>query len=242
MHYQPVIELRSGRTVGFEGLVRWEHPIRGLLPPMSFIPLAEETGLIVPIGWWCIESAVHQLREWRSQGRDVTVSVNLSARQLETAELLDDLATLLHSTGTLPRSLTIELTESVIVGPEAALRLEALRALGVGVAADDFGSGVASYASLQRFPFTAVKIDKSLIDGLLLPGRATAQIQSIVQMAHSSDLVVVAEGVEEPEQAALLAELGCDYGQGYLFGRPVPAEETFEPAAPRALTGSAVDV
>jgi diguanylate cyclase (GGDEF)-like protein/PAS domain S-box-containing protein len=226
LYYQPLIELATGHTSGYEALLRWRHPTRGLLPPMSFVPLAEEMALIIPIGWWVLENAVLQLQRWRHQGRDVTVAVNLSARQLDAPELLVDLAALLHRTGTPPGCLTIELTESTAVGHEASLRLEEVRALGVQVAADDFGTGEASYASLQHFPFTIVKIDKSLIDGLTLPGRAMAQIRSIVEMAHSSDLVVVAEGVEHAEQAAILLDVGCDFGQGYLFGRPVPPDET----------------
>ncbi|MGH9093681.1 MAG: putative bifunctional diguanylate cyclase/phosphodiesterase, partial [Acidimicrobiales bacterium] len=236
LHYQPLVDLATGATAGYEALVRWQHPTRGLLPPMSFIPLAEEIGTIIPIGWWALETALAQRAAWAAQGHDVGVGVNVSARQLDTGELVDDLAALLRLIGTPPGRLTIELTESVAVGAEAALRLEALRALGVHVAADDFGTGVASYASLQQFPFTSVKIDKSLIDGLTRPGRGVAQIRSIIQLAHSSDLKVVAEGVEQPEQATLLAELGCDYGQGYLFGRPLPADQTRTPERSRPLT------
>ena len=228
LHYQPLVELASGRVSGYEALVRWQHPTRGLLPPMSFIPLAEETTLIDGIGWWALETAIRQLREWRRDGRDLTVAVNLSARQLDTAEIVVDVGSLLRSAGVAPARLTIELTESAVVGPDARLRLEALRALGIRIAADDFGTGVASYASLQQLPFTAVKIDKSLIDGLAMPGRAATQVRSIIEMAHDSDLVVVAEGIEHQDQATILAELGCDFGQGYLFGRPAPPDEISE--------------
>ena len=226
LYYQPLVDLATGRTAGYEALARWQHPTRGLLPPMSFIPLAEETASVFGIGWWAIETAVLQLQQWRSEGRDVTVAVNLSARQLENAEIVVDVASLLTSTGITPSCLTIELTESAVVGPEAVLRLEALRSLGIGIAADDFGAGVASYASLQQLPFTSVKIDKSLIDGLSNLGRAATQVRSIIEMAHDSDLVVVAEGIERQTQATILAELGCDFGQGYLFGRPAPPERT----------------
>lgn len=236
LYYQPLVELATGRTAGYEALLRWQHPTRGLLPPMSFIPLAEETELIVAIGWWALETAVSQLREWRSEGRQLGVAVNVSARQLDSPEILLDVASLLRSTGVPPSCLTIELTESVVAGPDAVLRLEALRALGIRIAADDFGSGVASYASLQHLPFTAVKIDKSLIDGLAGPGRAIAQIRSIIDMAHASDLVVVAEGIEHQAQAAILADLGCDFGQGYLFGRPAPPEQTSQADPGRLVT------
>ena len=225
LHYQPIVELRSGAVIGYEALARWEHPTRGLLPPQSFIPLAEETGLIVPIGRWALETAVAQLQAWTSAGRDVGVGVNLSGRQLETPELVDDFASLLRSSGVPLRHLTIELTESVSIRAEGILRLEALRALGVNIAADDFGSGVASYAVLQRLPFNTVKIDKSIIDGLTRTGRAVAQVRSIIEMAHSSDIVIVAEGVEQREQADILRDLGCDYAQGYLFGRPAPVAD-----------------
>lgn len=226
LYYQPLVELATGRISGYEALLRWQHPTRGLLPPMSFIPLAEETTLIDGIGWWALETAVVQLREWRIEGRDVAVAVNLSARQLGTEAIVVDVASLLRSTGIPPSCLTIELTESAVVGSEAILRLEALRALGIRIAADDFGTGVASYASLQQLPFTSVKIDKSLIDGLAMAGRAATQVRSIIEMAHKSDLTVVAEGIEQQDQATILAELGCDLGQGFLFGRPTPPEET----------------
>jgi diguanylate cyclase (GGDEF)-like protein/PAS domain S-box-containing protein len=225
LHYQPVIDLGTGRRAGYEALLRWEHPIRGLLPPLSFIPLAEESAAIVPVGMWALEEALRQLAEWRTEGREVMVSVNLSARQLESSDFVGDLTALLGSTHVDPSWLTMELTESVPLEPQAALRLEAIAALGVHVAADDFGTGVASYASLQHGPYTVVKVDKSLVDGLGTSSRAAAQIRSIIQMAHDSDLVVVAEGVETPEQAKALIEMGCDYGQGYLFGRPLPPDD-----------------
>lgn len=235
LHYQPIIEFGSGRRTGYEALLRWQHPIRGLLPPLSFIPLAEELGMIDPLGMWALETALTQLAAWRSQGREVTMGVNLSARQLESPGFVDDLVAVLRATRVDPRWLVLELTESVPLEPQAGLRLEAIAALGIHIAADDFGTGVASYASLQHRPYSVVKIDKSLVDGLASAGRAEAQVRSIVQMAHDSDLLVVAEGIETPEQARALIEMGCDYGQGYLLGRPVHAAEAEEVDLDRLL-------
>jgi diguanylate cyclase (GGDEF)-like protein/PAS domain S-box-containing protein len=224
LHYQPLIELATGRTSSYEALLRWEHPTRGTLSPLSFIPLAEESGMISALGWWALEAGVRQLAAWREVGREVGVAVNLSARQLEVMEFVTDLTGLLRSVRIDPSWLTLELTETVPLDAHGALVLEAVRALGVGVAADDFGAGTASYASLQQAPYSAVKVDKSLTEGVGVTERADAQLRSIIQMAHDSGLTVVAEGVESATQAAQLIAMGCDHAQGYLFGHPRPPE------------------
>lgn len=223
IHYQPLVSLRDGDVLGFEALLRWDHPERGVVSPASFIPIAEESGLIVPIGSWVLHQAIHQLARWRAaSGRDLTMSVNLSPRQLEEDGMVDEVSNALLDAGVHPSCVTLELTESVGLEEEGRERFIQLRQLGVSVAADDFGTGFASYAALQHLPFTTVKIDRSLIDGLDGPhDKALAQVRSIIEMAHATDLLVVAEGIERESQRATLAGLGCDIGQGYLLGRPV---------------------
>jgi diguanylate cyclase (GGDEF)-like protein/PAS domain S-box-containing protein len=226
LHYQPLVSLRSGGGIlGFEALLRWDHPERGGVSPASFIPIAEEIGLIVPIGSWVLHEALGQLARWRARtGRDLTMSINVSPRQLEEDGIVEEVGAALIEAGVDPSCVTLELTESEVLEEGASRqKLEELRRLGVSIAADDFGSGFASYVALQQLPFTTVKIDRSLIDGLDGPqGKALAQVRSIVEMAHATDLVVVAEGIEREAQRAVLAELGCDIGQGYLLGRPAP--------------------
>ncbi|MEJ7583002.1 MAG: EAL domain-containing protein [Acidimicrobiales bacterium] len=228
IHYQPLVSLRSGEVLGFEALLRWDHPSLGGVSPAAFIPLAEESGLIVPIGSWVMAEAIAQLARWRkASGRDLVMSINLSPRQLEEDGIVDEVSEALSEAGVDASCVTLELTESVGLEEGASReRFVELRRLGVKVAADDFGSGFASYAALQHLPFTAVKIDRSLIDGLDGPhDKALAQVRSIVEMAHATDLLVVAEGIEREAQRATLADMGCDIGQGFLLGRPVPAAE-----------------
>jgi diguanylate cyclase (GGDEF)-like protein/PAS domain S-box-containing protein len=225
LHYQPLVSLGTGEILGFEALLRWDHPVRGGVSPASFIPIAEEIGLIVPIGTWVLHEALGQLARWRVRtGRDLKMSINLSPRQLEEEGIVDEVGSALHEAGVDPSCVTLELTESeVLEAEDSRQKLIALRQLGVSIAADDFGSGFASYAALQQLPFTTIKIDRSLIDGLDGPhGKALAQVRSIIEMAHATDLVVVAEGIERDAQRSALAELGCDIGQGYLLGRPAP--------------------
>lgn len=226
LHYQPLVSLRGGEVLGFEALLRWDHPERGGVSPASFVPIAEEIGLIVPIGSWVLREAVGQLARWRAEtGRDLSMSINLSPLQLEEDGIVEEVSFALLEAGVDPSCVTLELTESVVLedGPSRRKFVE-LRQLGVNIAADDFGSGFASYAALQQLPFTSVKIDRSLIDGLDGPHeKALAQVRSIVEMAHATDLLVVAEGIEREAQRSMLAGLGCDIGQGYLLGRPAPA-------------------
>jgi len=228
LHFQPKIDIASGRLVGVEALVRWLHPTRGLVLPGDFIPLAEERGLIVAIGRWVIQAACRQLRDWRLAGlKAPRVAVNLSARQFASDNLVEDLLDALALYGVAPSALEVELTESVLMAdPERANEvLQQLHAIGVRIAIDDFGTGYSSLSYLKRFPAQTVKIDRSFIRGLPSDRDDTAITQAVIAMAHSLGLGVVAEGVETPEQLELLRRLGCDEAQGYLLGRPMPASD-----------------
>jgi EAL domain-containing protein (putative c-di-GMP-specific phosphodiesterase class I) len=229
LEYQPLISLSSSTIVGFEALLRWHHPHRGRVSPAAFIPIAEQTGAIVPIGAWVLREALRQLQRWQDGpgGSTLTMNVNLSPRQLAEPGIVDDVRDALLSTGVDSASVTLELTEGIPLdaGPSREHLLQ-LRALGVGIAADDFGAGFASYAALQQLPFTSVKVDRTLIEGLDqdVTGKAQAQVRSIISMAHATGLHAVAEGIERPGQRNALVELGCDLGQGYLLGSPAPAD------------------
>ncbi|MBV8720252.1 MAG: EAL domain-containing protein [Chloroflexi bacterium] len=229
LHYQPIIGLDSGRVLGWEALLRWHHPVRGLISPATFIPVAEATGLIVPIGRWVLETACAQMRKWSAlAGADevLTMSVNVSARQFQDPNLIDDIAGVLSSTGIAARCLKIEITESAVMqDAESAERtLRRMKELGVQLAIDDFGTGYSSLSYLKRFPVDTLKIDRSFVDGLGHDAQDTAIVRSVVALAQTLDLSVTAEGVETASQQAQLQLLGCDFGQGYVFGRPVPAE------------------
>lgn len=233
LYYQPLVDIRSGTIKGFEALVRWQHPTRGMVSPASFVPLAEEVGVILPITEWVLDTALRQLADWNRSRvglTPLTMSVNLSGRHLEVDGAGEMVAQTLRRHGVSPDLLTVEITEGLALDPDSAdllRRLTAITDQGVRLAADDFGSGYASYANLQRLPYAAVKIDRSLIDGLehAHGQRARVQIRSIIDMAHGAGMTVVAEGIEGAEQLAVLRELCCDVGQGYYFSRPVPAEQ-----------------
>jgi diguanylate cyclase (GGDEF)-like protein/PAS domain S-box-containing protein len=226
MHYQPIISLETGRISGFEALLRWEHPERGLVGPDEFVPLAEETGLVVPIGQWALEQACHQVATWHANGARLTMSVNLSPRQLTEPTLVDAVAAGIKGLGVDPDTLWLEITETTLMGDaEAAVTtLRALRALGVHLAVDDFGTGYSSMTYLKRFPVEALKVDRSFVDGLGREPEDTAICTAVVSLAHALGLRAVAEGVETPDQLAELRTLGCELAQGYLFGRPAPAD------------------
>ena len=228
LHFQPKVDVASGRTLGLEALVRWMHPTRGLVPPADFIPLAEERGLIVPLGHWVIRAACRQIRDWRDAGLEAPpVAVNLSARQFAEEGLVAGIHATMVQFGVTPADLEVELTESVLMAdPERANEvLRELHQLGVRIAIDDFGTGYSSLSYLKRFPAETVKIDRSFISGL--PGDVddAAITQAVIAMAHSLGLNVVAEGVETSEQMNALRQLGCDEAQGYLLGRPVAGAE-----------------
>ena len=229
LHYQPQTDLTTGTTVGVEALVRWQRPERGLTAPDEFIPLAEETGLIVPIGRWVLREACRQARLWNAccpTGTPLVVSVNLSARQLAEPALANDIEAALMETGLPPAQLTLEITESTAMDDaEATVRtLTTLRALGVSISIDDFGTGYSSLAYLQRFPVDSLKIDRSFVRQLPSGDGALAIVTAITGLAHTLGIKVVAEGVETADQAACLRELGCDRAQGFLYAKPAHAD------------------
>ena len=233
LHYQPIIELVSGRITRVEALVRWDHPTKGLLPPPAFIPLAEEQGLIGPIGNWVLLQACLQARRWHDQFPDappLSVHVNLSGRQLEEQRLVGEVAQALETSRLSPRQLTLEITESVLVSDVEAMstRLRELKGLGVLLAIDDFGTGYSSLSYLRRFPIDMLKIDKAFVDGIGKGREDTALAHAIVKLSHTLQLHTVAEGIEQAEQAAHLASLGCQDGQGFLFARPLNPEAMTE--------------
>jgi diguanylate cyclase (GGDEF)-like protein len=226
VHYQPTIDLADGRTTGYEALVRWRHPVRGLVPPADFIPQAEASGHVVEIGRWVLERAVHQAAAWTAEaGRPIGIAVNLSPRQLTDDDVVAVVARVLADTGLPAGQLTLEVTEGVLLREvdEAVGRLAALRALGVRIAIDDFGTGYSSMAYLRRLPADVLKIDRSFVQDLGSDGRSTTLVASMIELARSLGLEVVAEGVETAQQHAVLGDLSCSHAQGYLFGRPEPA-------------------
>ncbi|GGY85920.1 putative bifunctional diguanylate cyclase/phosphodiesterase [Pseudoduganella plicata] len=223
LQYQPQIDVRSAQVVGVEALVRWRHPEYGIIAPNDFIPLAEETGLIVPIGEWVLRTACLQARAWHQQcRRAVRVAVNLSARQFKDENLAQTVLSVLNDTQLDPRLLELELTEGTLMDDALATlaTLEALRAIGIYLSIDDFGTGYSSMNYLKRFDVRALKIDKSFISGLPQDSENAAITRAIIAMAHGLKMAVVAEGVETEQQLTLLEQYGCDMAQGYLLGRP----------------------
>jgi diguanylate cyclase (GGDEF)-like protein len=235
VHYQPCVSLNGGTgLVGFEALVRWEHPERGLIAPSEFLGVAEETGLIVPIGEWVLQQALAQLGNWRQARPGVTLSVNLSSRQLEDRGLVTQLGDALRASGADPSVLCLEISEDMVEQhPELAERMLELSHTGVKLAIDDFGMGHSSLASLRHLPVDTLKIHQSFVASLGQQPVEAAIVGALVELGHALGLSVVAEGVETDAQLAQLRELGCDGAQGYLFSRPVPQDGV------QALLGSA---
>jgi diguanylate cyclase (GGDEF)-like protein/PAS domain S-box-containing protein len=228
LHYQPKLNIGSGVVCGMEALVRWQRPGKGLVPPAQFIPLAEETGLIVPIGKWVLRTACARNKAWQDAGLPpLRIAVNLSARQFAQETLVEDVAEVLRETGLDPALLELEITESMVMrNPEHAVALlDRLKAMGVHLSIDDFGTGYSSLSYLKRFPIDAVKIDRSFIQDLPADGDDAAITQAILAMAHSLRLEVIAEGVETAAQLRFLREHGCDEMQGYHFSKPLAEEE-----------------
>ena len=221
LHFQPVVALDTKRTVAFEALLRWEHPTRGLVPPLEFIPLAEDTGLIVPIGDWVLEHACAAATTWTGP-RPIGLSVNISARQLFDPDFAQMVANTLARTKLDPTRLTLEITESVLVEDTtlAVFQLNSLKQLGVRIAIDDFGTGYSSLSYLRTFPVDILKIDKSFIDHIEMDVEGACFVQAILHLANVLRVHTVAEGVEDAGQARRLTELGCNYAQGFYFGRP----------------------
>ena len=229
LYYQPEVELASRRIVGLEALIRWQHPERGVIPPMDFIPLAEETGLILPIGDWGLLEACNQIQKWCQEDPErmaPRVCVNLSARQFAREGLADHVEQLLRQSGISSRQLGLEMTESSLI-PDAATALEvlsSLRRLGVSLLMDDFGTGYSSLHHLHSLPFDVLKIDRSFVARMTEGDQPLQIVRTIVDLARVMGMDVVAEGIETREQYNLLQQLGCRFGQGFLFARPAPAE------------------
>lgn len=228
VHYQPIVVTQTGELTGFEALVRWQHPKRGTVSPGEFIPLAEETGLIVELDRFVLEEACQQMQAWQQvYGHHLTLSVNLSGQQFTHSDLAKYVRSTLQTTGFKAEQLHLELTESLLIGssPQATKTLATLRALGVKLHLDDFGTGYSSLSYLQRFSAHTIKIDRSFICNLTESGESATLVRTIILMADALDMQVVAEGVETETQLAYLQALNCDFVQGYLFGKPLPTEE-----------------
>jgi diguanylate cyclase (GGDEF)-like protein len=225
--YQPTFDLRSMIPTGMEALLRWSHPRRGVVQPDDFVPLLEETGLIVEVGRWVLGEACRQGAEWRAAGRAVGIAVNVSARQLDRDELVAEIGETLSDTGLEPDALTIEITETTIMAnaEETAERLAAIKELGVRVAIDDFGTGYSSLAYLQRFPVDALKIDRSFIAKVREGSEGETLIKTLVQLGKSLSIETLAEGIEQANELSLLRAESCDTGQGFLFARPLDVVE-----------------
>ena len=239
--YQPTFDLRSNQATGVEALLRWAHPTRGIVLPDEFIPAAERTGLIVPIGRWVLGEACRQAAEWRDRGRTMTMSVNLSARELEHDEIIASVREALAASAIDPATLILEITETTLMRDADATqrRLTDLKQLGVRLAIDDFGTGYSSMAYLRQFPVDVIKIDRSFISGIADSGEAATLIRTLVQMGKALGLETLAEGIEDDAQLAGLVREQCDSGQGFLFARPlapIALEEFLDMPAPSATS------
>jgi diguanylate cyclase (GGDEF)-like protein len=228
--YQPIVDLDTQKLVGFEALVRWQHPDRGLIPPSEFIPVAEETGMIVEIGAWVMQTACHQWVEWQqiaAVASSLSISVNLSGKQLLRADLFTQIQQILTETGLPPSNLKLELTETMLIqqADAAIATLRTLEAMGIQLVIDDFGTGYSSLSYLHRLPISVLKIDRQFIQGINVDCKKLILVKSIISLAENLNLTVVAEGIETTEQLAELVSLQCRYGQGYLFSPPVSKEK-----------------
>jgi EAL domain-containing protein (putative c-di-GMP-specific phosphodiesterase class I) len=228
LHYQPIVDISTGLITGIEALLRWNHPLRGLVSPLDFIPLAEETGLIVQIGEWVLSNACKRSKAWQAQiAPDLRVAVNLSPRQVADPMLFSNLKRIIRDSGLDPSRLELEITESVVMsnGESAVDVLHQLKSIGVQIALDDFGTGYSSLAYLKRFPIDTLKVDRSFIRDVPTDCGDMEITRAIIAMAHGLKLKVVAEGVETVEQLEFLRNERCDAVQGYLLCRPLPENE-----------------
>jgi len=228
LHYQAQVD-GQGRLTGCEALVRWQHPERGLVSPAEFIPLAEDTGLILPLGRWVLDAACTQLTKWanRPEMAHLTVAINVSARQFHQADFVNQVLTVLDNTGANPQGLKLELTESLLIGDveDVIAKMSALKEKGVGFSLDDFGTGYSSLSYLKRLPLDQLKIDQGFVRDILIDPNDAAIARMVIALGDSLGLAVIAEGVEIEAQRDFLARLGCHACQGYLFSRPLPLDE-----------------
>jgi len=241
LHYQPKVNLSTGAIIGVEALVRWRHPERGLVAPEQFIAIAEDSGLIVPIGRWVLHEACRQARAWQVAGLAPTrIAINVSAVELRAPGFVSGIRTALAETGLDPRSLELELTETVLIEKSRTVAdvLRELKEIGVLLALDDFGTGYSSLSYLKRFPIDTVKIDRSFVSGLTTPKGDVSIVAAVIGMGKSLHIPVLAEGVETRQQLEILQEQGCAQAQGYYFSRPVPAA-AFGGLLKRGLTAEA---
>ena len=228
-YFQPILDLETGVIVGFEALARWLHPERGLISPADFVPLAEETNLIVPIGLSILTQSCNQLAKWQKQYRDpsLTVSVNLSSKQLHESGLFDNITDTLIGTNLLPSALKMEITESVVMtDTELSVQMiMKLKDIGVQISIDDFGTGYSSLSYLHRIPFDVLKIDRSFVGRMLMDKESRSIVKTITTLASELEKSVIAEGIEESDQQAMLVEMGCQFGQGYLYSKPLDVRQ-----------------
>jgi diguanylate cyclase (GGDEF)-like protein len=227
LFYQPIITLADGQLHGFEALIRWRHPRRGLVSPDEFIPCMEDTGLIVPVGLWVLNQAARQLAHWQQTFGPITMSVNLAARQMSHPTLLDDIDALLGEVTLLPGTLKLEVTESSLLetGDRTLEKIQALQARGLHISIDDFGTGYSSLSYLKRLPVNILKIDRCFVKDIGPNGENSEIAQAIISMGDALGMAIIAEGCETPEQVAFLRQLGCQYAQGYWFAKPMGVEE-----------------
>ena len=227
LHYQPKADVVTGRIIGVEALVRWIHPRHGLLGPEEFVPIAEQTGLIVPLTHWVLDAAMRQCRVWQEQGYELSVAVNLSARSFLDTQLAVNIPLLLAHHQIEPTLLELEVTESTIMldPVRACTTLERLSEIGLTLSIDDFGTGYSSLANLKRLPVDMIKIDKSFVLEMATEHSDAAIVRSTIELAHNLGLQVIAEGVEDRQIWDELARLGCDYAQGFYLSRPLPADK-----------------
>jgi EAL domain-containing protein (putative c-di-GMP-specific phosphodiesterase class I) len=228
LHYQPIFQLQTQQLLGFEALLRWQHPDRDLVSPDEFIMTAEQTGLILPIGEWVLQQACQQCQRWQEQWQGdhhLTVSVNLSAQQVEQPNLLSQIEAIAQRSGIAPAQLKLEITESLLVEstPQITSRFERLRELGFQLMIDDFGTGYSCLSYLHQLPFDGLKLDRSFVSRLGLDHQSETIIRTLMQLAENLDMAVVAEGIETSEQLKFLKQLDCSMGQGYFFSRPMNA-------------------
>jgi diguanylate cyclase (GGDEF)-like protein/PAS domain S-box-containing protein len=241
LHYQPKVSLHNGSMVGFEALLRWRHPHKGIQRPAAFLPLAEETDLIVPIDGWVLEEVCQQAKRWERDypsASPVSMNVNLSSRQLKSGGLACTIEETLTRVALKVHTLALDITEGFLLkaSEDQARTLDALKKMGIRLDLDDFGSGYSSLSYLKSFPVDGVKLDKSFVEGLAEDTTSMALVRKIIELCQTLGLEVLAEGIETPEQATLLKEMGCDLGQGYYFGRPLPSEEFAEQLPQHFLT------